>query len=208
LFATLRIVDVDPIEVVKGDAVVPFLCISFGHGGTVSFTICFCPFRFVCANTVRAGIDQAKSKGKLISLKHTPSIVDGIDAAMSVIDVAKRDFHLSADTWTAMAKKSISGRELKDYLFTIFDADGKYRAKGKQPKAVGEIELLSQDSSRFLGSDIPGVNGTVWGAYNAVSQWAGTDGGARTVDKAVEKEFFGSGGLVLDRAHDAALALC
>ena len=56
------------------------------------------------------------------------------------------------------------------------------------------------------GNDLPGVQGTVWAAYNAVTGYLGHERG-RTDDGRLNSLWFGEGASLNRRALEAALVL-
>ena len=63
----------------------------------------------------------------------------------------------------------------------------------------------------LVGGDLPGVRGTYWGAYNAVTEYLSHDAGrsrdpVESARQRLEALWFGKGAETADRAHQLALA--
>jgi hypothetical protein len=71
------------------------------------------------------------------------------------------------------------------------------------------LEKITEYVEAGIGSDIPGVRGTMWGAYNAVSEYLGDGRSHRnqSADKKLDSLWFGDAATVNARALDAAIAM-
>jgi len=54
------------------------------------------------------------------------------------------------------------------------------------------------------GNDLPGVRGTLWGAYNAVTQWVDRESYSPRTKEPLKNIWFGQGRLLKERAYTVA----
>lgn len=196
----------DPFFVLPGDEVEKYLLLAHGHDGSLCVHLGFTPIRVVCANTLRLSLGNEAAK--LLRIKHTKGVKGTIDKVREIIEAADGAFEATAEQYRELARRSIDGETLKRYVNVVW----------KQPKKVseaGDLEKPEEVSARIQsaiaanfeqgrGADIPGVRGSWWGAYNAVTEYLrhdrGSDG-ARRIDSAL----FGQGATLNQRALDVAL---
>ena len=194
-------VNIDPIEAVKGDEIKPYLLCGAGHDGRTGIRVAFTGVRVVCANTERLAIGEAEQQKSLIKLRHSASIKEGLATVREVIDCAKRTFDLTSEAYSIMARRSLAGSELKDYVDSIFRTPD--RPADKPVRELEKVEALFESG---LGSDIPGVRGTAWGAYNAVSEYLSHHRGTSDA-KRMDSLYFGEAGNLNTKAFDLALKI-
>lgn len=208
----LASLNMDPLDVVRGDAVRPFVLLSNAHDGSMSVRVGFTPIRVVCANTLAAAHSDAASK--LLRVKHTSGVEEATNAIRGIMDVVRGEFATTAEQWRHLASKDLDKRTLEGYIRSVFRAsetgaalartDGDAEPEGKRvvPRVVGLIEgglrgdkLLPAASTERL---------TWWRAYNAVTEYVdhvrGTDGAAR-----LDSAWFGQGASLKRRAMDLAV---
>ena len=200
----------DPGEVVKGDPVFKYLLLANGHDGSLAATVGFTPIRVVCANTLAWAVENAD--GRLLRVIHTPLVSDTVSKLFETINVANQQFEAGMEIWQALAKRSIVETDFHAYVKLVF---GKSRHRNKEEARVDEIrveniwEQIQPLMEKGHGTDIPGVKGTYWGAYNAINQYLNYDVG-RSQGTRLGSLWLGSGAkrnrIALDKAKELALA--
>jgi phage/plasmid-like protein (TIGR03299 family) len=213
-------------EVVKGDPVLPYLLLYNSHDGTLALSIKFTPIRVVCANTLKmasqgdhrrakfsGGEDIAITKD-LVRMRHTKNVNDNLTAVQDIINIQKRIFNSTVDEFKIMAATQIRSTDVfRQYLEVVFKDELKPVDGKKRPvETLESYNTLVNNFECGVGSDIPGVRGTTWNAYQAVTHWASHDRGRSSdPDRAARERlnalYFGQGAQYIAKAHDAALAL-
>lgn len=200
-------INVDPIEIVPGDAVVSYMLLSNGHTGTLSARCGFTPVRVVCANTMaQAHSDEAS---KLIRVRHTKNALMGLDELRATMDLGRREFIATTDTLRGLARRNIRVEDLKKYVRTVFEPKvtivnpESEEADEKADRLLGKIIPLFE---KGRGNDLPGVAGTYWAAYNSVSEYLGWERGNRA-DIRLDSLWYGQNAALNQRALDVALEM-
>ena len=208
-------------EVVPGDAVEAFLLLANSHDASLRVQVGFTPVRVVCANTLRAAMSDKGSK--LLRLRHTSGLDLALETVQQTINVASRRFEATIDQYKALARSPCTDETLDRYVRAVFEAP---RARVKieaervrvasidtdtQAEAEAEAEaeafgarIMPRVRALFEGgegTEIPGVRGTLWGAYNAVSEYVQHERG-RSDDSRLNEALFGS---IVQRATDQAV---
>lgn len=191
-------------DVVTGDRIDAYLLLSTAHDGTGAVIVQFTPIRVVCANTMGEADRRAESgQDKSVSIRHNSKVEQNLKEVQNVIDVARRDFNLTIEAYRRLAQFNVGIGGLEKYVREVFEVplDEKGRP-GKLPRAFGFIE---ESFNQGPGAEMKGVEGTFWGAYNAITDWVDHDRG-RTDDSRQDASWFGLGKTLRNRALKVALA--
>jgi hypothetical protein len=148
----------------------------------------------------------ASQQNKIIKIQHTGGAAAKLIEARALLNLQERQFNESIVTWKAMARKQINQEQFDDYIRDVFqlqDTQDLGRLKAYEP--------LLENFERGLGSDIQGVRGTVWGAYQSITQYATHQVSARGEDSYTQMKsrlnslIVGNGSLLLKRAQEIAV---
>ncbi|MCL2450517.1 MAG: DUF932 domain-containing protein [Polyangiaceae bacterium] len=219
-----------PCEIVRGDEVLKYLLLANAHDGTLATRVGFTPIRVVCANTLAMSIDCGESK--LLRVRHTKGIKSALDAIRDTMNAADAAFEATAEQYRTLARKQINGEDLRKYIQLVFprakvaeeptfetssDFDkllNRPIMDRETPKALlGEktdresryVGTITELFENGRGNDLPGVRGTLWAAYNAVTEFT-THHRGRT-DEARMQAQFNDGMRINGRALSAALEM-
>jgi phage/plasmid-like protein (TIGR03299 family) len=162
-------------EIVPEDKVDHYLFLYNGHDGKTALRCLFTTVRVVCANTARAALGNAKGDG--ISIRHTKNMEFKVDEARRVLGIGREAFAESDGFMRQLADTPMPTSDWIDFCLTLFpnpvvDESGDFskRAMTIAEKSRRTITSLYHDGR---GARIPGVQGTAWGAYNALTEFAG-----------------------------------
>ncbi len=159
----------DPVVIVKqaDDVVLRYLLLSNSHDGTLAVRVGFCPIRVVCANTMAIAHEHATSK--LLRIKHTKGVNDTLTEIREAMNLASAEFEATAEQLRRLAATPIVADDLKKYVKRVFelgDADDAQDEAGK--RILSRVTPLFEEGR---GNDLPGVRGTLWAAYNSVTEY-------------------------------------
>ena len=202
----------DPMEIVKGDAVEKYILLSNSHDGSQAVRVGFTPIRVVCANTLAMAIGAGGSQ--LIRLRHTKNLHESLESVQEVMDAANSRFEATAEQYRAMAKMDINSEDLAKFVKVVFGKPAKKDETEEQSETTteefeGGERVLGKIIPLFeagRGNDLLGVKGTLWGAYNAITEYIqyerGTDQGTR-----LDQTWFGQGAVLNRKAMSYAKQL-
>lgn len=202
----------DPIDVLAGDAVRPFVLLSNAHDGSMSVRCGFTPIRVVCANTL--SLAHGAQGSQLIRVKHTANLADNLDAVRATMDLAQHEFRATAEVWHDLARRDINTDDLTRYIKTVF-----HRSEGSTgtgivlassvepstegarivPKIEGIFNNLRGDSQLSLEARKP----SFWRAFNAVTEYIDHARGS-DADSRLNSAWFGDGATIKRRAMEVA----
>lgn len=225
VFATASIRTED--EVVPGDRVRRYLHLFNSHDGSSGFGVFFSDIRLRCANqltylTGRA-MSTAATNGTGLRRKHTASVTAFAEALPQLIDLERRSFRQTIDELRSLSNVQLTTEIARRVLETTY-ADKlavpfKDRQSGAQrPRTLADLPEIETIRNHYAGDtgmgirDLPGSAGTVYGLFNAITQYETHDSG-RAKDEVEQARvrlialWGGPSAKRLERARQACLAL-
>jgi len=192
-------------EIVPQDKVEHYLFLYNGFDGKTSLRCLWTDVRVVCANTARAALSRGEKTG--VSVRHTRNAMANIKEAQKVLGLAVDAFSESADFMRTLADTPMPTSDWVDFCLTLVpepatDEDGNISKRGRTRVDNQRRELTSLFLSG-TGVSIPGVAGTAWGAYNALTEYASFHRTTRgSQDKRFESLLLGTGNDFIQRGTD------
>ena len=207
-------------DVVSGDPIEAFLLLFNSHDGTLSLGVKFTNVRVVCTNTLamalqgerRKIVDDLEWNGKTARIKHTRVIHDNLNAVRDALDIQRRSFRYTVAEYRQMAQKSLNTESFEEYIAKVFSKQLETESD-KPNRPVSELrhyEQIVQNFESGLGSNVKGVRGTLWGAYNAVTEWTShqrSSNDAAAARDRLNSLWFGSSSQINETAHSVAMAM-
>ncbi len=190
-----------PLEIVPGDAVERFVLLSNSHDGTLAVRVGFTPIRVVCANTL--AMAHGGDASQLIRVRHTASVRDNLEAIRDVMDLANQRFEATAEQYRRLAGRTINQADVKRYVRRVFQVADDAQPSARLADILLTVEALAEAGR---GNDRPLVRGTVWAAYNGVTEYLGAVA-SRNADSRLNSLWFGDGALTSRRALEIALEM-
>lgn len=192
------------IEVVSGDTCQKYLLLSNTHTGQGSVIVKFTAIRVVCQNTLMMSLEDGQTAYRV---RHSKKMTDRLQEVAELIAAANEVYATAGKLFKKMAAKRLEQSGFEKYLDLIFPKTARQKKKGEEPERWARIRETFHNHHDL---QLPGVKGTLWAAYNAVTYledhkridheslaghldriWFG--GGAETKYKALDKarEFIG-----------------
>lgn len=194
-------------EVVRNDAVDAYFMLSNSHDGTLAIRVGFTAQRIVCANTLHLAHHNAKSR--LIQVRHTKNVEKSLDKIQEIVDWQREAFKASVEQMKFLANCGCNAETLRKYVELVFEDELKVRVVDEESKAASVDTLMDNIVPLFesgRGNDMPGVAGTMWAAYNSVTEYLTWERG-RSNDTRLEALWFGQSKKTNERAFEAAMKL-
>lgn len=190
----------DPMEILKNDIIDRYVLLSNSHDGTSSIRVGFTPIRVVCQNTLSMAIENSNSQ--LIRLKHTANVEENLERVGEIMNLANQQFEATAEQYKFLANKTVNIKDLERLVKLVFVGDNyleeeKLGVKRGNRIFANVLELF--ETGR--GTDLSGVKGTAWGAYNAVNEYLQYERGNDDENR-LDKMWFGDSATLNKRALD------
>lgn len=190
-------IQVDPEEIVKGDTVASFVALNNWHTGKRAIRFGLTNIREVCANTI-AGAENSTAS-KMLRVLHKGDVQLSVQMAAKALDLAAREFRVTASEYRKMAAKAISASDLRQYVKVVLELEESATNK-RATNLIDKVSLLATNGKGQTG-DL-----TVWAGYNAITEHLTWNAG-RSADNRLSSLWFGPNSQTLQRAHTEALKL-
>lgn len=186
-------------EVVKDDLVKHYVLFANGHDGRLSIKCGFTSVRVVCQNTLSAALGRKSSK--LLSVRHTAGAKLQMDKIRDAFDIERGELQSQASLFKMLAAKKCDDATMVAYAREVLSPGA------KEDATVRNLQKpIDNFAGAGLGSDMPGVRGTMWGAFNAVTQFITHDSG-RSANNRVDSGWFGANRARTERALSVAVEM-
>lgn len=210
-------------EIVPGDRVDAYALLSNSHDGSLAVRAGFTNVRVVCSNTLAA----SHSQGRYIRIKHTTNVKENLDVVRDTMHVARRTFETTVEQYRRLADVGINQDDFRAYVAEVFAPEEKPAIEESESALTARLlggavqnETTEQATDRLLGRAPRNIEKvtecfesgaghelagkTLWGAYNAVTEYVqhvrGNDAAKR-----LDSAWFGQGDKVNVRALSLAL---
>lgn len=189
----------DPMLIAPNDPVEKYILLSNSHDGTMAVRVGFTPIRVVCNNTLSMAINSGASS--LLRVRHTGQTVENLELVREIMNTANAQFEATAAQYRDLARRQISVRDLETYVKRVFDIQDLGPESNAGKRILRAVIPLFE---KGRGNDMPGVRGTYWAAYNAITEYTGHERG-RDDDKRLDSVWFGNGSTTNRRALEIAV---
>lgn len=154
---------------IGGESIERYIMLYNSHDGTSSVIAGLTPIRIVCNNTLQAALRSVSNK---VSIHHVSGVKDKLKEAARVMGIASKYTESVKEVFERMIDVKMSEGQYIDYFMKVY-----------KPEIVTPDNVTKEASTRlqnivFSTADFalshptqttPEANGTLWGAYNAVS---------------------------------------
>lgn len=185
-------------EVITGDPVEQYILLAHGHDGSLSIRCGLTLTRVVCSNTLQGAISSDQSR--LVAIAHRAHAKTALDGVREMMLAAQANFRDLFGKLVELSKRPCDDATLATFARMVFSPEDTEKGAPRIVARVGELFQAGR------GSDIPGVRGTLWGAYNAITEFVTHEQG-KTADARVERAWFGEGAQLAKRALEVGLEL-
>jgi phage/plasmid-like protein (TIGR03299 family) len=199
------------IKVVGEDVVDKFILLSNSHDGSMAVRGGFTGIRVVCQNTLAMALGDIRTG---FTIQHRGDFSRQFEEAIRGMGLANTYFQRMEDTFGALAHVSIDQVAIDHYIGNVFPlpkdelvkklGEDKWQALYERQSSLQTTALDKIETG--AGLKLPGVYGTLWGAYNAVVETVDWDF-KKANQKHLHSIWFGDGANVKKRALGQALAL-
>ena len=192
------------IRTTADDITEKFLLLSNSHDGTSSVTMMFTPIRVVCQNTLNIALSEGGASTRA-KIKHSMALGMNVNRVREQLGIMSGLF----DTFEEISKVLVSKKmdqAMWDNLLKSSGVVNMEEGERMSTRAINIMEDVSRLFDKGLGTDLPGVRHTAWGAFNAISEYVDY---ARTTrgDERTASLLFGSGAKIKQAAWDNVLQL-
>jgi phage/plasmid-like protein (TIGR03299 family) len=190
----------EPAMVAEGDEVIRYLLLSHSHDGSMSIRAGFTPVRVVCMNTL--AFAHRSDASKLIRIRHSAQAESNLEAVRETMNMVMQSFEAGIEEFRRLASKHINQSDVRKYVAAVFEVADLATASTRMQNIVNKVCMLS---AKGRGNELKSVRGTLWTAYNGITEYLSHDRG-RSAACRQGSLWFGDAAKLSKRALELALA--
>lgn len=189
------------------DLINKFLLLSNTHDGTTALRVLFTPIRVVCQNTLN--LAERYGAGQGIAIQHKGDLDTKIREAQRVLGLTHQFYELAEARINHLASHKPTVHEVLSYFEQVYP-DPVDTDNSRAFKVRDHLLALFENG---MGQELPGIRGTTWAAYNAVTEWVDHHRPTRSANpnerasRRLNSAWFGEGARIKGRAWDLALEM-
>jgi len=183
------------MQVGHGDVVENFVLLSNGHNGKQSIQLALTPIRVVCNNTLNWALKGNKNK---VNIRHTTNARANMMIASESMGIIKKQAVKIEELYAEMFKKQLTSESMDAYFKAVV---------GESTQAENTIVEINRLVEVGAGTDLKGVRGSLWGAYNAVTEYYDHYKNYQERTNKLEAIWLGSGATSKEKAFEKAVVL-
>ena len=188
------------IKVNKHDIVEPFLLLTNTHDGSGAVTVKLTPIRVVCENTLSVALNDTEQE---VHIRHTTQAEEKLKQAHEILGLSNKLFEILGQYYVGMSQKMINTTMFSQYLNEIFPEPIFTMQKTRVKDIHEKIIKLSEVG---VGSEL--TRGTLWGAYNAVTEYVDHFRlSTKNNSTRLKSMWYGSGDALKKKAFTSAVAM-
>lgn len=177
------------MEIVRGDECFKYLLLSNTHNGEGAVVVKFTAMRVVCQNTLMLAMEDGQ---KAYRVRHSGLMQFQLGKLAKFLAITQEVFLNAEESFHQLAKIHMIGDRLEHYLEAVFPRTETHKKNGKKPLRWTYVREVFESQPDL---QLPGVQGTLWGAYNAITRFEDYKQPQHEEDpeRRLERVWFGSG---------------
>jgi phage/plasmid-like protein (TIGR03299 family) len=190
----------DYIRVNGTDIVEKYLLLTNSHDGSEVVRVKLTPIRVVCDNTLAAALEGAEQE---VRIRHTANAQIKLKQAHEILGLSNWLYAELDRIFNGMSKRKLTGEEMKGYVRAVFPEPPRVYHRSQAPRIHEKVTELAETGA---GAEL--ARGTLWGAYNAVTEFVDHCRLSRADDSArLKSMWFGSGERIKKQAFKVAVVM-
>ena len=201
-------------EALAGDPIQQYILVGNSFDGSSPLHFLSTDVRVVCWNTFNAALKGAKY---MFNVRHTKNIQEQVKEVQKALALNNKYQESVKELVAGLVQKAVTATEIDNIIQNVIFPAAKSADKVIQTVGAGDnvisleevksrrdtirknrIEAVTELIETGAGTDIPGVKGTLWGVYNAITEWADHTktvkiGNRDEKEARFENAFYGSG---------------
>jgi phage/plasmid-like protein (TIGR03299 family) len=193
----------EAMRIVPNDECLKYLLLSNSHTGDGSITVKFTMVRVVCQNTLMMAMDDGQ---KAYRVRHSKKMQFRLEELADFLAITQEVFLKAEECFRQLAKIQIIENRLESYFEAVYPKTAAQKKKGDKPARWDLLRGIFEGQPDLQS---PGVRGTLWGAYNAVTRFEDYKQPQQDElqDQRLERTWFGSGAEIKLKALSKAKEL-
>lgn len=188
----------DYIRVNGNDIVEKYLLLTNSHDGSEVVRVKLTPIRVVCENTLTAALEGTEQE---VRIRHTSNAQVKLKEAHEILGLSNSLYAELDRIFNEMSARKVTGKEIESYVRAVFPEPPRGDYRSHAAKVHEKVAELVESGA---GAEL--ARGTLWGAYNAVTEFVDHFRLAKADDSArLKSMWFGSGEALKKKAFRIAV---
>jgi phage/plasmid-like protein (TIGR03299 family) len=194
------------MQIVPGDECLKYLLLSNTHSGEGSVIVKFTSVRVVCQNTLIMAMDDGQ---KAYRVRHSKKMQFRLDELAEFLSITHDVFRKAEECFRRLAAIQMIEDRLESYFGAVYPRTEAQKKKGEKPSRWRFLTKIFEERPDL---QTPGVSGTLWGAYNAVTCFEDYKQPQQEEmqDQRLERTWFGGGAdiklMALEKAKELSVS--
>ncbi len=176
----------DYIRVNGNDIVEKFLLLTNSHDGSSAVRVKLTPIRVVCENTLALALGGIEQEVRICHIAHAE---ERLKKAHEILGLTNKLYAELDQIFKQMNVTQLTGAKLNDYVNKVFPLNHDQPANGRVRRIHEKVLELAE-----VGSGAELSRGTLWNAFNAVTEYVDHVWHANAKDSARLKSMWFGGG--------------
>ena len=190
----------DYIRVNGDDLVEKYLLLVNSHDGSSTVRVKLTPIRVVCENTLSLALSGAEQE---VHIRHTLNAKEKLKEAHEILGLTNKLYMQLDAIFNRMNETKVEHETLAHYVKTVFPGNSESKDQSWVKKVHDTVFELAESGA---GAEM--ARGTLWGAYNAVTEYVDHYRNAkRNETQCLKSMWFGSGERIKMYALKTAMTL-
>jgi phage/plasmid-like protein (TIGR03299 family) len=192
--------------IAREDIVEKYLVLTNSHDGTSSLKVYFTPIRCVCENTLNASLKDSRDG---VNIRHSGDIKSKADEARKILGISIKYYQELEELFKQLVAYKPGKAEVESYFNkVVFGEEAKEKDSAVLKNRKNDMLSLFEHGK---GNDKPDVKGTMWAAYNGVTEYwdhyKQIKGEKEDPTNRLKSIWFGNAARMKERAFDEALVV-
>jgi phage/plasmid-like protein (TIGR03299 family) len=183
------------IKVRGMDVIDKYLLLTNSHDSSSLVRDKLTPIRVVCSNTLSVALSGSEEE---VRIRHTPSGIDNLREAHKLLGLTNQLYEQLDFIFNRMALRKLTDKQLLQYVKTLIPENEEAEFKTRTDNIRSKILELHE-----VGAGAHMSRGSLWGAFNAVSEYTDHVQHSASPEKRLKSVWYGSG----ERLKQKAFAL-
>lgn len=186
------------LRVGADDIVGKYLLLVTSHDGSMAVWLNITPIRVVCWNTLQAALGDSQTMARFW---HTKGLKERMFDYAEQLARINEVYEKTEKAFNALAEHQVTAEQVETYIETLFPIPEEIKQPGRMMNIRKEV--LDRFEGEGMGSDLPTSQGTAWGLYNAVAEYADHSKGGKA--NRLNAAWFGDGARLKQEALNLSL---
>lgn len=164
IWILMNLSNVEGIEQVDGDEIVPYVLLTNSHDGSSALKVITTPVRVVCSNTLRLALNSARQS---FTVRHTSGISNKVDYARDALGIVVKYYSEFQKEVEKMIDTQVSDDKFMEIVARVFPKPSDEEME--KPRIASNYKhKIANIEANYVGEL---HSGTAWGVLNAFNSY-------------------------------------